>query len=198
MEENNNNENEQNKKNICFENHCWKKCLGMLVAAFLGGFLAFYFVADQMMYKYHHHYFNPKKFEKRMFDDFEKSYKNDLKYFDDMFKKHARLPKIKNDDLVMPFFMMDSVKIKTEFEDNSFNIIIGLKPFQYDENKINYNVEGRKLTVFGESTVKDNETEQDIAFSQDFILPHNADITNIKKEKDGKKLIISVPLKDKE
>lgn len=193
MEENKNNEQNQN---VCFENHCWKKCLAMIIAAFLGGFLAFYFIADQMVYKYSIRHFNPKKFEKRMFDDFEKSYKKDMKSFDDIFKKNDYVHKMKKDDLNVPLFFMDSVNIKTEFKDNNFDIIIGLKPFQYDENKINYNISGRKLTVFGESTVKDNKMEQDISFSQDFILPVNADTANIKKIKDGKKLIISVPIKE--
>ncbi len=191
MEENNNNE----RKNICFENHCWKKCLAMIIAAFIGGFLAFYFVADQMMYRYNHYYFNPKKFEKRLFDDMERSYKHDLKSFEKIMKKY-NMPKMKTNDLNMPFFMMDSVKIKTELEDNNFEIIIDLKPFQYDENKVNYNIKGRKLTVFGQSMVKDSDMEQDISFSQDFILPINADIENIQKIKDGKKLIIQIPLKE--
>lgn len=192
MEENNNN---NERKNICFENHCWKKCLAMIIAAFIGGFLAFYFVADQMMYRYNHYYFNPKKFEKRLFDDMERSYKHDLKSFDKIMKKY-NMPKMKTNDLNMPFFMMDSVKIKTELEDNNFEIIIDLKPFQYDENKVNYNIKGRKLTVFGQSMVKDSDMEQDISFSQDFILPINADIENIQKIKDGKKLIIQIPLKE--
>lgn len=192
MEENNNN---NERKNICFENHCWKKCLAMIIAAFIGGFLAFYFVADQMMYRYNHYYFNPKKFEKRLFDDMERSYKHDLKSFDKIMKKY-NMPKMKTNDLNMPFFMMDSVKIKTELEDNNFEIIIDLKPFQYDENKVNYNIKGRKLTVFGQSMVKDSDMEQDISFSQDFILPINADTENIQKIKDGKKLIIQIPLKE--
>ena len=44
--------------------------------------------------------------------------------------------------------------------------------------------------------VKDKNMEQDIAFSQDFILPDNADIDNIKRIKEGKNLVISIPLKD--
>lgn len=193
MEENNNNE---QRNNVCFENHCWKKCLAMIIAAFIGGFLAFYFVADQMMYKYHINHFNPKKFEKRMFNDFEKSYKQDMKRFDDMLKKPVNMPKIKYNDFAMPLFIMDAIKIKTEFDNNNFNVIVDSKPFQGDENKVNYNITGRKLTVFGESTVKDKEMEHDISFSQDFILPANADTANIKKIKDGKKIIISVPLKE--
>lgn len=204
MEENNNNQELNNytqelHKHVCFENHCWKKCLAMVIAAFVGGFLAFYFVTDQIMQRHHNHYFNPDKFEREMFKDMERMYKQDMRAFDEMFKypKHPqKMHKMKHNDFGMPFFMMDSVKIKTEYDDNKFNIIVCLKPFQGDESKVNYNLNGRKLTVFGKSQVKDKEYEQDIEFSQDFILPENADTAKIKKEKDGNKLIISVPIKN--
>ena len=82
------------------------------------------------------------------------------------------------------------------FVDDKFNVIVSLKPFQGDESKVNYNIQGRKLRVFGKSKVTDKDYEHDIEFSQDFILPENADTAKISKVKDGKKLIISVPLKE--
>lgn len=190
MEENKNENNQYSK--VYYQKDSWRKCLLMMLAAFLGGFLAFYFVMDQAVNRYEKRHFNPKHIEQKMFDDFEKSFKNEMKEFDRMMSKHNKISAL---DMTMPLFMMDSVKIKTEFEDNHFNIVVGLKPFQGDENKINYNIVGRKLTVFGSSSVKDKNSEHDISFSQDFILPENADTTNIQKIKDGKKLIISVPLK---
>ncbi len=199
MEENNTNQGNEIKKedkHICFENHCWKKCLAMLCAAFLGGFLAFYFVADQMMHRYQKHPFNPQRFEKRMFDDVERMYKQDMKAFDDSFNFPKKMKKLKHHNMMIPAFMLDSVKIKTEFENNVFKIIIDLKSFQDDENKVNYNVEGRKLTVFGSSEIKDKDYQHDVSFSQDFILPENAEIMNIEKEKEGHNLIISIPVKE--
>ena len=50
-------------------------------------------------------------------------------------------------------------------------IIIDLKAFNGDESRINYNVTGKKLTVFGSAHVKDKNFKQDISFSQDFLLP---------------------------
>ena len=195
MEENNNNNNLENR-HICFEKHCWKQCLAMVLASFLGAFLAIYFVTDQLMQRMHnHHMYRPHRMEQRMFDDMHRMYKQDMKAFDEMFKKH-HIPKMKEQHFGMPLFMMDTVNIKTEYNDNSFDIIVGLKPFNGDESKINYNVNGRKLTVFGESKVKDDGYEQDVAFSQDYILPKNSDIENISKTKDGNRLIISVPIKE--
>ena len=193
MEDNNKNF-EQNGGVHRHFNHDWKKCLAMLLAAFLGGFLAFYFVADQMMLKYARMPFNPKKFEKRMLDDMERMYKQDMKAFEDSFRL-PKIKKIKNLEAALPVFMLDTVKIKTEFNDDKFNIIVGLKPFENNADNINYNAEGRKLTVYGNSKVKEKDYEHDVSFSQDFILPENADIAGITKEQDNHNVIISVPLK---
>ncbi len=104
-------------------------------------------------------------------------------------------PQLFDDNFGMKDIVLNPIKVKSEIEDNAFKVIVGLKPFQNDENKINYNVTQRKLTVFGNSQVNDKNKQEDISFTQDFILPENADITNISKTKDGSKLVISVPLK---
>lgn len=193
MEENNNN---NENRHVCFEKHCWKQCLAMVIASFLGAFLAIYFVTDQVMQRMHnYHMYKPHRMEQRMLKDMDRMYKQDMKAFDDMFKKH-HFPKMKEHSLGLPIFMMDSVKIKTEYNDDSFDIIICLKPFDGDENKINYNVSQRKITVFGSSQVKNDGYEEDISFSQDYILPKNADTSNITKIKNGNKLIISIPMKE--
>ena len=208
MEENNINEQnqfEETKKHICFEDHCWKMCLASVLAAFIGGFLAVYFVTDQIMYRVHKNFDNRDYFEQKIFDDFNRNFDKDLKYdmkhFDKMLHKHNEFIKkqIDKDIDIIPseFLLPEEIKIKTKFEDGNYNVIVNLKPFQNDDNKVNYNISGRKLTVFGQSKVKDKHTEQDISFSQDFFLPEGSDNANIKKIKDGDKLIISVPVKIK-
>lgn len=194
MEENNNQETNQQHYHPSEHQHCWKKCLLIAFFAFLGSLLAFYFVADQLAERVLMSRFNPNHIEKRMMKDFDRMYKQDMKAFDDAFNFDKKFKNRHNE--FAPVFMMDSVKIKTEYDDNKFNIIVGLKPFQDDENKVKYNLNGRKLTVFGNSEIKDKDFEHDVAFSQDFILPENADTENITKIKDGHKVIISVPVKD--
>ncbi len=207
MEENNNSDNNQNnqelmnektkERHVCFETHCWKKCLAMLCAAFLGGFLAFYFVADQMMYRYHKNYFKPERFEEKMFDDIDKLYLKDFRDIERQFDnpKHI-MPRLGRDRLDMPFLPANPVKIKTDVDDDVYNIIVCLKPFQNDENKIKYEVASGKITVYGSSETKHKNVNENVSFSQDFLLPSNADTDNITKTKDGKKLIISIPLKN--
>ena len=68
----------------CLKRDCWKKCLAMTLAAFLGGFLAVYFVADRT---YHHkeskkfRYFNNNRYNNYpRYNDYD-----DFKIFDDDF-----------------------------------------------------------------------------------------------------------------
>ncbi len=195
MEENN--YTNENKHEQCAKN-AWKMCLCALLGGFLGGLLAFYMVFDQIAERrFRPPHIPPMKLEKKMLHDMDKMYKQDMDAFDKAFKRMdmPKMPKIKDRNLAMPLFMMDSVKVESEIDDNNFVVEVGLKPFQNDENKVNYNVKGRKLTVFGQSEVKDKNYENDISFSQDFILPENADIANISKVEDGHELKIIVPLK---
>lgn len=198
MEENNNytETNQQHYHHDHDHHHCWKKCLLTALASLLGSLLAFYFVADQLTERVFLSRFNPHHIEKRMMKDMNRMYKQDMKAFEDSFNFDKKFKHKHHQEFDTPVFMLDSVKIKTDYEDNKFNVIVGLKPFQDDENKIKYNVNGRKLTVFGSNEVKDKDFEHDVAFSQDFILPENADTSNITKVKDGNKVIISVPVKE--
>ncbi len=209
MEENNENNNitentEQaantttERKNICFENHCWKMCLAMVLAAFFGSFLAVYFVADQIterqaksqkVYIKEVNPFSHDRYRKKI-NDYDKIYEKNLREFERAFERANRF-----EMPAMPDFLMNTVNVKTELEDDEYKVIVDLKPFENDENKVHYNISGRKLTIFGKSYVKDKGYEENVSFSQDLILPENADKTKIKKEKDGNKLIISVPLK---
>ncbi len=185
------------EKHICFENHCWKKCLAMVCSAFLGGFLAFYFVADQIMHKYQKSYLTAESIEDKIFNDMDKIYMKNMRDIEQQFDipRHI-MPRLGRDGIDMPFLPSSPVKIKTDMEDDAFNIILCLKPFQNDENKINYEAKQGKITVYGSSETKRKNVDENVSFSQDFILPPNADTNNITKTKEGKKLIISVPLKN--
>jgi len=187
---------ETKNRHVCFETHCWKKCLAMICAAFFGGFLAFYFAADQVMHKYHYDYFDSDRFEQKMFNDIDKIYLKNLHDIEKNFDEPEHfMPRFGHDKFDLDFLSVNPVKVKTETEDNKFNIVVCLKPFQNDENKVNYEVKPGKIRVYGSSDTKHNNVEENVSFSQDFLLPQNADINNITKIKDGKKLVISIPVK---
>ena len=86
MEEDNKIENSEEKKHICFKDHCWKMCLGMIVAAFIGGFLATYFVADQVIERCHRDHF----IKHNSFNDFDRNFEYNMKYIDKVIKKQAK------------------------------------------------------------------------------------------------------------
>ena len=227
MEENNKQDERIWTENNIHHGHIhWKECLGMLIAAFLGGFLAMYFVADQIFDRhYHSGYMMPNRFDNRMMKDFDRMYENEQRMmkrdFDNFnnFDRNFDFPYDKKDKkilsnqwfpennrmkekrmhrpnpMMLPDFAMDNVKIRTKIDDDFYKVIVGLNAFQGDEKKIKYNVSNRKLTVFGNSSVKDSKFEQDISFSQDFILPPNADVKHITRETKNNRLIIKVPLK---
>lgn len=196
MEENNNFEQNNDKVITDNEKNCKKRCFAAVAAAFLGGFLAVYFVADQIAERHFRDYgaYKNVQFDGRMFNDIEKMHAKEMKKIDKMMNE-MRVPPFFGDDFIMKDIVMNPIKVKSEIEDDSFKVIIGLKPFQNDENKINYNITARKLTVFGSSEINTKNKREKISFNQDFILPENADISAVSKIKDGNKLIISVPLK---
>ena len=194
MEENNKPENNEEKKHICFKNHCWKNCIATIIAAFLGGFLAMYFVTDQVMERCHKDHLMLSGLSN--IDDFNKNIEFNRKYNEKMMKKQARQMKTHSPFATDTIFIFEPVKITSYFKDDDLNIVISLKEFQGDENKINYNISGNKLTVFGESKIRNGKKEEDIAFSHDHILPDNSDTANIKKVKAGDNLIISIPLRE--
>ena len=200
MEENDNKEtnneiNNSEEKHQCFakESNCWKKCVVLVLAAMLGGFFATYFVADQIHDK--KSAINYHKAEQMMLQDYERMQKRELQEFEKLFR-HFPTHRFHEDTFSVPDFMMNPIKVKTDFEDNAYRVIISLKPFQEDESKVTYNVRGHKLTVFGKSHIDEKNHKEDISFSQDFILPDNADIAKISKVKDGDSLVISVPVKE--
>ena len=106
----------------------------MVIAAFLGGFLACYFAADQMFERMEKRHFEPHRFEKRMLKDIDRMYKQDKRAFNDAFgldKMYQRDKKAFDDAFNFnkrmkknhlpqfsdtPDFMWNPVKIKSEFE----------------------------------------------------------------------------------
>ncbi|MBQ3642474.1 Hsp20/alpha crystallin family protein [bacterium] len=197
MEENTDNKETEMNEEVRYTKNLTKICVVSVLAAFLGGFLATYFVIDQIAdRKFHHPYRHLHKMEKRIFDDADRMYKKEKKDFDRFFnEKNFRMPDTMKNDFIFTDYSDNAVKIETNYDNDKFDVIIGLKPFNNDESKIKYNISGRKLTVSGESQINDEGYREEIAFSQDFILPKNAQKDAVQKIKENQQLIISVPLK---
>lgn len=187
---------EENTKK-CEENTCRLKCLAILCAAFLGGFIAMFFAAEK--------YFSVKTYripygnyinEDKIFKELQRQNEKEMRELEQIFERQNIRPGIKPDNIKLPPFFTSPVKIKTETEDDKYNIIVSLKPFHNDSEKIKYNIKDGIINVFGNCETVKNHMTTKVSFSQDFILPENTDIKNITKIKSGDKLIISIPMKD--
>jgi HSP20 family molecular chaperone IbpA len=143
----------------------------------------------ERQFRHHSSMFQPRIIERQIFNDFDKIYKKEMKEFDRIHKNFDNF-----NNISMPIQFIDSVKIKSEIDDDNYNIIVDLKQFNNDENKIKYHINGKKITVYGNSHINDNNYQENISFSQDFLLPQNADTSKIKMIKELNKLIISIPL----
>lgn len=218
MEENNSNLTETNSEETKYHNDkecpCCKKMKGMLIAAFIGGFLAMFFVGELSVDRFmNKRYMEMERFIQTMNARPEMDFRNDFRHnhrndFRDDFRPHDRFDNPRLDERLFdmpsfeprninttPNFMPNKVKATSEFTDGNYNITVDLNPFQGDENKIKYRVKGRTLNVFGESKIIEGKRGQITGFSHNYTLPQNADTANIKKIKEGNRLIISVPIK---
>lgn len=186
-----------------------KVCCVVFIAALLGSFFAMYFAAD----KYFSHRLLPKKmphrevneifvpkFDNREFDAFEDLERRIKKEQNEFFNGNSIRPgarqNLKHYKADILPFSVSPVKIKTEKDDDKYNIIVSLKPFQNNPDKISYVFSENKITVFGKNEIEKENERTSVSFSQDFILPENADIEGTKRIKDGNKLIISIPVKE--
>ena len=204
MDEQNNQGNQEEvktteTKSSCMKNDCWKKCLAMTLAAFLGGFLAVYFVADNF---YHYKMKNCRCHKMRRFN-------NNQIFIDDSFFKpdyaEKQIKNIENEQQKMlkdfektPWSMVpmfaNPVKVRAYYDEDKFKVVIDTKNFDKDDSKIEYKINGRKLTVWGKSEVKDKGFESDVSFSQDIILPEKINANEAKVSQDDNNWVLTIPV----
>ena len=168
---------QENKKD------CAMKVIGMLLAAFIGAFLAIYVVADMTL----HHMMRRPHYD--MFSKNMRNVEHAIKQQEREFNKMSR-----DFDIFMPPVGMNLVDVKKQGDVYKFTV--SLKPFNNDENNISLRVEGQNLTISGSSEKIKNHKDMITQFSQTFLLDDAVNIEKIEKEKQGNKLKITVPLKD--
>lgn len=197
MEENNENQTNQNRTehnnhNDCNTSACWLKYLVVSLAAFFGAFLAVYFVADQAVHRYilpapPHFVPLPKELS-------EKEIRNFIKHQEKM--QERMFDDIQTAESHVNPFVVNPVKIDTFKNKDAYVIMIDLKPFNNDPNKIKVDIKPRKIKLSGESNEVKKGSESDISFLQNFSLPQNIDVEDATKEVKGDKYIITLPIDD--
>lgn len=158
------------------------KYLLILMAIFLGAFLAVYFVADITVHKY---FYPPKPAFLEMRD------------IDDMIKEEDMTMKdLLNYQNTPSPFVSAPVKIQTLQEDNFYKIILDLKPFNGNVNNITIKAKPYSIGIVGKYDSKTKNSKKDISFVQNFSLPEKIDVKAIKKQKEGNNYIITLPIED--
>ena len=181
MDENNyGNKQEHNHENCFLCKHPVMKHVLIGILTFLGAFAAFYVVTDW-------HY-------KRMLDPFVQ-----MRKMDNMMMKEARQAEWNAKKEILKGDWLEhkaSEIVHIEKSDDAYKIIINLKPFDNDEKNVEVTTDGNKLTVNAAGETRKRNKNAIIRFSQSFIFPEEANLSEISKFKDGDKYFIVVPLKE--
>ncbi len=158
----------------------WLKILCIILAVFIGAFLAFYVVADLTFTRITSPAYHMKKMEKLMKKE-EKRFK--------------RLEK--SIDAVNPFEpKLAPMLVNLVKEPEEYKIIVDLGPLDNNENNVNVKLEDNIITVYGEIERKKHHREDIMSFSQSYYLDEKIEADNMTKERMGNRYIITVPFKE--
>ncbi len=157
----------------------WLKILGIIIAAFVGGFLAFYVVADLTFTRMTSPAYHMKKMEK-----FMKKEQKRMERMEERFGVNPFEPKLAP-------MLVNLVK-----EPEEYKVIVDLKPLDNNEKNINVKLDGNIITVSGEVEKKEHHREDIMNFSQSYYLDEKIETDKITKERKGDRYIITIPFAD--
>lgn len=152
--------------------HHLLKVIGVIIATFIGAFLAFYLAVDLTLNRMLNPEYQIKKLEKTM---------HQIEKFDDKMMENPFVPK-------MSPMLVNLVK-----EPDMYKVIVDLKPLGNDENNIDVNLKDNIITVSGDMQKKELSGEKIMNFSQSFYLDEKLISNKISKETKGNKFIITIP-----
>lgn len=177
MEENSENKNEI--KDCDCSHDKWIKFGLIVIAVFLGCYLATYYLLDQMRHSYYmpvrpiHNIDNVIEEQDRIFDDMDEM-PLDL---------NAMIP-------------MSASVVQTFKKDDAYIVVVDLKPFNGESSKIKTQVTPNRISIQGEKFTSKKHTQSDYNFSQSFVFPEKINVKGVTKEKIKGKLVIILPIVD--
>ena len=177
MDENNNRHDYDRAHNELHHVLGWVKVLLISFAAFLGAYLATYYIVDQAR---HTHGYPFARFERP-----NKDFMAQRRLYED-FNRFER------DALIIDKELMAKkpVKINPLKDNEGYKICINLKPFDDNEKNIKVDIKPNRVNISGKRGKVDKNNESEFAFAQKFIPPETINVSKDKKEKKGKKYII--------
>lgn len=155
--------------------HHLLKVIGVIIATFLGAFLAFYLVVDLTFGRMFNPEYQIRKMEKTM---------NNIQKFDEKMMESPFVPK-------MSPMLVNLVK-----ESNEYKIIVDLKPLGNNEKNVDIKLENNIVTVSGDMEKKELRGEKIMNFSQSFYLDEKLMLNKVIKERKGNKYIVTIPFED--
>lgn len=91
------------------------------------------------------------------------------------------------------FIAMNNIGLKTEETKDAYKITVDLKPFNNDEKNVKVNVHGKTVSISAEYKSNDKEDFSSSQFHQTLMFPSRIKTEEIKQEKQGNSLIITIP-----
>lgn len=155
--------------------HHLLKVIGVIIATFLGAFLAFYFAVDLTLNRMFNPEYQIRKMEKTM---------NNIQKFDEKMMESPFVPK-------MSPMLVNLVK-----EPNEYKVIVDLKSLGDDEKNVDVKLDNNMITISGDMQKKELKGEKIMNFSQSFYLDEKLIPNKIIKERKGNKYIVTIPFED--
>ena len=155
--------------------HHLLKVIGVIIATFLGAFLAFYLAVDLTLNRMFNPEYQIRKMEKTM---------NNIQKFDEKMMESPFVPKM------LPM-LVNLVK-----EPNEYKVIVDLKSLGDDEKNVDVKLDNNMVTISGDMQKKELKGEKIMNFSQSFYLDEKLIPNKIVKERKGNKYIVTIPFED--
>lgn len=158
----------------------WLKIVAIIIATFIGAFLAFYLAVDISFNRMMSPAYQMKKMEKLM----QKEEKRIQHMEKNMGENPFAEPKIGPT-------LVELVK-----EPGAYKIMVNLKPLDNNEKNVNVTVTDNVATVSGNVEKKEHHREDIMSFSQSYYLDDNIQADKMTKERKGDKYIITIPYEE--
>lgn len=179
-------ETNQNNEHFHHSKHCWMKYLMVALLTLLGSFLAFYFLTDYTIKRMLDPVYQMKRAEKMMQHQEKKMINMGKKFEYNMAKDFEMMN--------APYSVMNLVHIKKG--DDSYEVVVDLKPFDGNPNNINVSVSNDILTINGKIEKNKQNKTKILNFSQSYMLDEKVQADKIRKETNKDNYVITIPFED--
>jgi len=180
---------------------------GSVVAVFLGAFLAFWILFGNVHKHYQTSFIDNGIFPRAIamdnpddyFPRIDKMIENQQKLFNKINKDFEELMNVNPAPSGFMFLgsnkinNQNSASIKTEESKDSYKITVDLKPFNNDEKNVDLKVKDNIISISANYQSKDKNEFSSSHFYQSLTLPAKLNVKDIKQEKQGASLVITIP-----